>query len=61
MTNVFVLTDTELGWDCVRGVFTSYEDIVEYYNTDIADDNEITDTRDLPDCYVIHSERIYGC
>lgn len=27
---ILVLTNSELGWDCVCGAFTSYEKIAEY-------------------------------
>lgn len=29
-TKVFVVTDTEAGWDCVRGVYLNRADAVEY-------------------------------
>lgn len=35
---VYVLTDTEAGWDCVRGVFTSKDKVADYFNPRLPED-----------------------
>jgi len=40
---VYVVTDVEMGWDCVRGVFSSIESLREYLTPedDYLEDGEI--------------------
>ena len=44
--DLLVLTNVEWGWDCVAGVFTSIEDIIEFLELDSIDE--------LEDTYIIH-------
>lgn len=37
---VYVLTNADLGWDCVCGVFTKKEDILDYLNEGNEPDDE---------------------
>ena len=54
--DVVVVTNTELGWDCVIGVFGTIDLAIKYLN----EDKEIPLTqRELENiCYVFHNETI---
>lgn len=57
---VYVLTDTELGWDCVIGVFKSEEGLLAYINEDLDTPvNSIDDIESVYDSYVVHEEYLY--
>lgn len=47
--HIFVMTNPELGWDCVTGVFlaNSKQDVIEYLGEDYDKDSD-----------VIHSQRL---
>ena len=50
MTNVLVVTSTELGWDCIVGVFT---------NLELAEE-ELEDTQENleKECFIFHWEQL---
>ena len=58
---VFIVTDPELGWDCIVGVFTSMEAI---YQSWIFDDVEVGTTvshRDFDNMgLIIHEQEVEG-
>lgn len=57
---VYVLTGTELGWDCVIGVFKSEEGLLAYINEDLDTPvNSIDDIESVCDYYVVHEEYLY--
>lgn len=50
---VYVLTDKELGWDCVVGVYVNIEDI---YKEFIGEDLVCETLKEFNEIYVIHEE-----
>lgn len=57
---VYVLTSTELGWDCVIGVFKSEEGLLAYINEDSDTPvNSIDDIESVYDSYVVHEEFLH--
>ena len=57
---VYVLTSTELGWDCVMGVFKSEEGLLDYINENSDTPiNSIDDIESVYDSYVVHGEFLH--
>lgn len=57
---VYVLTGTELGWDCVIGVFKSEEGLLDYINEGLDTPiNSIDDIELVYDYYVVHEEYLH--
>jgi hypothetical protein len=54
---VYVVTNPELGWDCVCGVFESREDDVEFCS--IIESEFIDDWKEEDSAYVIHDQRFH--
>lgn len=54
---VLVLTNLDLGWDNVLGVFATEEDIIDYFNEE---EEYIKNLEELPNEYVVHREQFYG-
>jgi hypothetical protein len=52
---VYVLTDKELGWDCVVGVYANIEDI---YKEFIGEDLTCENLQEFNEIYVIHEETL---
>jgi len=56
---VFVLTNTELGWDCVIGVFQTEQGVLDYFNQDLGYEYKtIEETGE--DGYVVHETTLCG-
>jgi len=63
---VYVVTNVEMGWDCVCGVFSSIKSLAQYFFEDIEDEDVIeadyttvsSIEADINDCYVIHEEEL---
>jgi hypothetical protein len=52
---VYVLTDKELGWDCVVGVYANREDI---YKEFVGEDLVCETLQEFNEIYVIHEETL---
>jgi len=39
-STVYVVTNVEAGWDCVRGVYSSYESLLDYFLERYEDDED---------------------
>ena len=69
---IFVLTNVELGWDCVCGVFRTKDDILSYLNEDKNPEGHqdfnpkydilVTDLDDSDSVYpyIVHEVTLYG-
>jgi hypothetical protein len=57
---VYVLTSIEMGWDCVCGVYTNYDDAVRYcmHGEDIPLAEMAEKIEDGDTSYVIHTKRL---
>lgn len=43
-SRVYVVTNVEAGWDCVRGVYSTYESLLEYFLEIYEDDEDDEDS-----------------
>lgn len=65
---VYIVTDVELGWNCICGVFGSFRSLVLYFFQDNLEEevdemlsvgyNMADLEKYIDDCYVIHEEYI---
>lgn len=39
-STVYVVTNVEAGWDCVRGVYSTYESLLDYFLERYEDDKD---------------------
>lgn len=56
-TTIYVITDTESGWDCVRDCYRSLEDAVNSLGGEYIANKSVYDYRF--DSYVIHMKELY--
>ena len=57
---VYVVTSTEMGWDCVCGVYTDYDKAVLscFHDDDREFDEKASEVENGDTSYVIHTKRL---
>ena len=61
--NIYVVTNVEMGWDCVCGVFSTLDKLIKYFMEGSGYGEDITTLDELKgvinECYVIHEEVLH--